>query len=281
MLDDLKAFLGAPFPWYLAPMGYQREMAGIARRADQCAAAWHTHLAATKRLIEGAAERCDNRDTALIIGSGLLLDVPLEFLSGVFRRVILADILHPRHVRHRLRRFDNVEPVQTDVTGVAKPVFDYVHKRRTGPLPTCRVEHFLDRRIDLVVSANLLSQLAVIPCRYLKAGLPGLPPHRIAGFGRSIVEAHLAWLRRFPGRVVLVTDFEREERASDGRVERKNILEGVELPPCRTTWTWRIAPLGRVYPDIDVRHRVAAYEDFGRVMSASSPPTAAAVQSSS
>lgn len=257
----LGPFAGAA-AWHLAPMGYRREISGIAGRAAQCREAWGPHLEATRRVIETAAQGCARRKTALLVGSGLLLDVPLARLSGAFERVILADIVHPRQTRKQARGHGNVELVQVDVTDIARPVFDHVRKGRRGALPSGRPDHFLDQDIDLVVSVNLLSQLAVIPCSYLRAKRPLLPRDDLERFERQIVEAHLRWLARFAGRVALITDYEREEQGSDGTLCRKNILGGLELPPFEEGWTWRIAPRGTVFRDLDVRHKVAACSDF-------------------
>ncbi|WP_299625071.1 hypothetical protein [Pelagibius sp.] len=262
MLRQLLGPFAGAAAWHLAPMGYRREISGIAGRAAQCRESWHPHLEATKQVIETAAQACARRKTVLLVGSGLLLDVPLAHLSRSFERVILADIVHPRHTRKQARGYGNVELVQVDITDIARPVFDYVRKGRRGALPHGNPDHFLDQDIDLVASVNLLSQLAFIPCSYLRAKRPSLPRDDLERFERQIVETHLRWLARFAGRVALITDYKREEQGSDGTLCRKNILGGLVLPPFEESWTWRIAPRGTVFHDLDVRHKVAAYSDF-------------------
>lgn len=262
MLSDLLAFCLAPYPWHLAPMGYVRELSGIGRRNAQCVEAWRPHLEASKRAILAASEACPHRRSVLVVGSGLLLDVPLAALSAAFERVVLADIVQPRAVRRAVRPYGKVELLQIDVSGIARPVFDYVRRRRRGSLPQCRVDCLLDRGFDLVVSVNLLSQLPVIPSDYLRARLPTLPPLAITEFSRGVIESHLDWLRRFGCPVALITDCERREEGDDRRVETKDLLEGVRLPPPEESWSWDIAPRGSVYRDLAVRHRVVAYRDF-------------------
>lgn len=262
MLRRLLGLFAGAAAWHLAPMGYRREISGIAGRAVQCREAWGPHLEATKQVIEVAAQGCGRRKAVLLVGSGLLLDVPLAYLSRSFERVILADIVHPRHTRKRARGYGNVELAQADVTDIARPVFDHVRKGRHGALPSGRPDHFLDQDIDLVVSVNLLSQLAVIPCSYLRAKRPSLQQDELQRFERQIVGTHLRWLARFAGRVALITDYEREEQGADGALCRKNILGGLELPPFEEGWSWRIAPRGTVFRDLDVRHKVAAYSAF-------------------
>lgn len=269
MLRDLAAFCLAPYPWHLAPMGYVRELSGIGRRNAQCGEAWRPHLEASQRAILAASEACALRRRVLVVGSGLLLDVPLAALSAAFDRVVLADIVQPWAVRRAVRPYGNVALLQRDMSGIAKPVYDYVRRGRPSPLPRRRVDDLLDGEFDLVVSVNLLSQLPVIPGDYLRARLPTLPPLAVAAFSRGVIEAHLDWLRRFGCPAALITDCERREEGDDGRVETKDLLEGVRLPPPEESWCWDIAPRGSVYRDLAVRHRVVAYRDVRAAQSVS------------
>ncbi|MGI9449941.1 MAG: hypothetical protein ACR2QH_04785, partial [Geminicoccaceae bacterium] len=156
--------------------------------------------------------------------------------------------------------------VQMDVTGTVKPVFDYVRKRKADSLPESRVVLPIDPAIDLVVSVNILSQLAVIPRQYLTASRPDLPAYAVEDFCRKIVEAHLTWLSDIPARAVLITDYERIECGPGGGIVQKNILEDIALPPPDARWSWDIAPfgapLGSVFSGVAVRHEVKAYFDF-------------------
>lgn len=271
MIQDLIEYLRAPYPWHLAPMGYVRELSGLARRAEQCADAWRPHLEATRRHIEAAVQGCKGQGTVLVVGSGLLLDVPIYMLSDRFRRVVLADIFHARQVRRVARDLANVELLQADITGVVEPAYDYARRRQTGPLPRGRPGLPNGEAFDAIVSVNLLSQLAPMPRQYIKAHRPAVPPKALHEFSKRIVEQHLAWLRRLRGQTVLIADYQREEQRNDGIMTCSNILEGIRLPEADASWAWDIAPLGSVYRDIEVRHRVAAYWDFGGQSAAAAP----------
>ena len=262
MLEDLLRFATLRFPWYLAPMGYVRELAGIGVRNHQSEKAWRGHLAATCGAILEAADRCPRTEKALVMGSGLLLDIPLEELSHRFRQVVLADIVHFRRVRRAARRYPNVTLVQIDVTGIAKAVFDLARRGRPVPLPERSVDLFLDDGFDLVASVNLLSQLPVVPAEYLAAKVGNLPLGAIDEFGRRLVENHLDWLARFPGVVSLIADLERIESDGDTVLTREEMLWDVRLPPGGQTWNWDIGPRPSIRPDRDVRHKVIAFTEF-------------------
>ena len=268
MFRDLIEYLRAPYPWHLAPMGYLRELDGIGRRERQCAESWEPHLSATRRVVLQAAEACPPGGRALVVGSGLLLDVPLDALCRHFDEVILADIVQPQAVRGLLKGNDKVSLERVDITGIAKPVYDVVRNRKPGALPRAKVTLFHDRQIDFVASVNLLSQLSVIPCQYLRTGLPGLPPGQVTDFAKDLVKAHLRWLSGFAGRVALVTDHTRIEEGPEGTIEQRSIVEGVALPEGGARWTWDIAPRGSVFADLAVRHEVVGYADFGAAFAA-------------
>ena len=85
--------LATPFPRHLRDMGYVEESRNLAARQDRCRAAWQAHLECTRSLILEAADRCRRFDKALIVGSGLLFDIPTAELSQRFRDVVLAG--HP------------------------------------------------------------------------------------------------------------------------------------------------------------------------------------------
>ena len=243
-------------------MGYGRELTGLGAISRRHRAAWQPHLDKTKALILEAADLCDGGDRVLILGSGLLLDVPLAEISRRFREVVLADILHLRSARREARRYPNIRLAQVDVTGVVQLVYALARRGRPASLPECRPDLFLDEKFDLVASINLLSQLPVVPAQYAAARIGGLTVQEIDEFSRKVVENHLDWLASFPGITCLVADLERME--CDGRkiLSRENALWGVCLPEGGRTWLWNIAPRPTARRDREVRHRVIGFPRF-------------------
>ena len=77
---------------------------------------------------------------------GALLDVPLEELAAAFDRVILVDLIHPWPARLAARRYPNVALVTAEISaGLAGAWAE------------------LCAEADLIVSANLLSQIPLLP----------------------------------------------------------------------------------------------------------------------
>src|SRR5215212_3436192 len=93
-----------PYARSVKAMGFPKEIAGIAGRYQRCREYWANHLEKSRATILCGAERAEQRRKAVILGGGLLHDVPLAELSAMFREVILVDLIHPFnscwHTRH-------------------------------------------------------------------------------------------------------------------------------------------------------------------------------------
>ena len=226
-------------------------------RAFRCRATWADHEARCHAIVERAIETCDRRRTCLVLGSGLVRDVPLDRLAEAFERVLLIDVVHLWPARWKARRHADVRLVDLDVTGTT----DLLLGRATGiGDPLARLAG--DPEIDLTISANCLSQLAILPVDRLERSGAAIR-RRFPDLGRRIVEGHLAALARFPGRVCLLSDTEGRDVDAEGRViERRDLLHGMRLPPADADWDWTLAPIGECADDHAIVHRAHGWVDF-------------------
>jgi hypothetical protein len=256
MIVETLEYLATPCARSLRGMGYLRELMGIRGRAWRCWDAWQPHLERSKAIIRKAAARCSQYRKAVILGSGMLYDVPIDELSAAFREVLLVDIVHPLKNWLPAIRHKNLRRVTADITGTAEEVYR-VAKLPRATLPRTEPNLFLDDpEIDLVVSLNLLSQLPVIPTEYLeRAGAHS--PEAIASFGQHLIASHLTYLRRFPCTVALITDVEKLTLDRAGKLTGKSsLLRGVALPCEGESWTWHLAPRPEADPDYSYHRRV-------------------------
>ncbi len=149
-------------------MGFLRETNGIRKRYHRCQTYWQPHLQQCHQLIREGAERCSLRRKALVLGAGLLHDVPLRFLANTFEKVYLVDIVHPLSSRWQTRRMANVERITADITNTLEDLYA-VSDEPQMELPRSTPDLFVeDPTIDLTVSLNLLSQLACMPLAYVR-----------------------------------------------------------------------------------------------------------------
>lgn len=262
MIFELIEYLTTDCPRPARRLGYLKEAVAIHARRRRLGPAWDDHLERSRAVIIEAIARCSRRRTALVIGSGLLLDIPLAELADGFDRVLLADLVHLRAARRTTARHGNVELVTADVTGFADELEHRVAAGWRGdPVPIS--DAFLDvADLDLVVSANVMAQLAIFPAAAMqrRAGLDG---DALDAFCRDVVQRHLDYLGRFDASVCLITERRREAfDKNGGRLTDQDALFGVSLPEGGAEWSWTLAPLGEVNRDYGIRNRVVGYCDF-------------------
>jgi hypothetical protein len=240
MLPAWLESLATPCPWHLRRMGYLAELLGIKSRHARCLRAWAPHLIRTRNVLLQAIAQCASRRKAVILGSGMLLDIPLDVLAGAFHEVVLVDLIHPLHTRRH--RPPNVTLLTADISGVVEDVYR-VADDSAATLPRASPTWFhADPQVDLVASVNLLSQLPYLPVEYLYRE-EAHTKEAIEAFARDVVLAHLEYLRTFPCVVALIADLERIKLDGDGNVlERLTALRGVRVPWRGEEWLWDLAP---------------------------------------
>lgn len=227
-------------------MGYLYETIAMRGRSRRCAASWKEHLEKSRAAVLAAAQACRAREAAVILGSGLLLDVPLAELSAVFKQVILVDIVHLPAVRKYVRRFANVRLENYDISTLALRLFETI-KTAGHTLPEPVTADFASVSApSLVVSLNLLSQLPVIPGRFVRRHLPAVADQDLQAWSRRIVETHCASLAALSSDVCLIGDYAYVEYSRDGSREAGSTLYGLALPDPQSTWLWPIAPRGEL-----------------------------------
>ena len=235
-----------PAPRRLRRLGYVRQSGLLHARSRRCRVAWAPHLMRTRGAIIAAAEATSERGSAVVLGSGLLDDVPLDALADLFDRVHLVDAVHPWPARLAARRHSDVGLMTAEISaGLTDPDLREI----------CA-------GADLIVSANLLSQLPIVPIEAYEARGREAPPR----LGTQIVETHLAALDRLAagtGRICLITDTVQREEDRAGRVTNTlDLMFGVTLPKPAEAWDWELAPFGEIDRRRRLIHRVHAYPDW-------------------
>jgi hypothetical protein len=248
-----------PCPRHLRRMGFLREQLAIEERYRRNRASWEPHLTRSRNAILAAADSSTQHRTALILGGGLINDVPLAALAARFQQVILADILHlPRNRRKAEAVAPNITCVEFDCTGVVEKLY----QAGNGLDDEAAINLFrqassdlssgLASGCDLTVSVNLASQLGYLPAKWLEKGR-----HRDDDFSlhlrRAAALRHLHWLRDLSGVRLFIGDRALVVRGLDeSEVEREVILGEGDLESPSDNWVWRFAPA----PEWDRHHHL-------------------------
>jgi hypothetical protein len=201
----------------------------------------------------------------LVIGAGVCLDVPVDELAKRFSEVILADVAVSAGARRWQRRLPGrVRAVAWDATSVLASL---AAQRRTLTAAEA-VELFAGSdpgvppggEADLVVSANCLSQLGLIPADRLAAA--ETDDEFASRCAHAAARRHLAWLAERRGVRVIISDVARLDIAPDGReLAHQTIFKGLELRPPDQSWRWDLAPIPEWSREWHRVHEVSAWID--------------------
>lgn len=256
MLAELVKFYTTPCRRYVRRMGYLAESIATEARYKRLQKDWQPHLDNTKKAIIENISKCKKKDRALILGSGHLYDIPLEELAAKFGEVVLVDILHPKHVRNKVSAFINVRLVEQDITGAAEQLFINPKK-----LYESNPQFFIGEEINFVASVNLLSQLPVIPNKWLRR--KGISDALVYGYCKSLVQEHLEYLRKLSGEKCLITDIEfLAEDEDEELAAQESAIYGIDLGKPAKSWIWDIAPAPEIDRQLSFKHKVGVYFNF-------------------
>jgi len=258
LLAELALWLATPASRMTRRLGLVSESVALWARGRRQRKAWAEHHRRCRALIAEVVAELPCRRGVAVLGSGLLRDIPLALLRERFGRVLLVDAVHLPHIRLAAALRPDVTLVMRDLSGI----MDWLGGEQDGRVDPV-ADLVADETLDLIISANLMSQLGWPVEDWLDdhagpaAALPTNLPARCIAWHRDD-------LARFPGRVVLLTDVETEEHDRAGTVhDRFDLMRGTALPPHDEGWDWHVVPFGEVEADRETVHRVRAWRDFG------------------
>ncbi len=228
----------------LSKMKYLSDQKGIINRYIREKDGWNEHNNQCKKFILKSAES-KVKGKALILGSGWLLDVPVEELSRQFEEVVLIDIKHPPQVLKKIEQYENVWVKKADITG---GLIDYVFntiksdkKDKTKTLLTAGAlfSYSLPAAADFVVSLNVMTQLNILLTDYMKSSKL-YTDGELQQFALQVHESHVNILPK--EKSCLITEYEEELYDENDQLLGVNPLIFVDLPKSKlaeTKWKWK------------------------------------------
>jgi hypothetical protein len=224
---------------------------GLWSRARRCAKAWALHEDNCQKFIASEIATMRQKRTAVILGSGLLRDVPIEQIAREFDTVVLIDLVHPTAAKTRIRSAKlkrKLVFINRDIGEgercFAGEAFEAMAFLRDVPF------------LDLVISANLLSQMGIAAQAQLEASGRENEVHKLVP---QIINGHLDRLSALPCKALLLTDIAYDTLDKHGAIiESHDLLFGIEPPKADKSWQWMVAPLGELSQDYSINHHVIA-----------------------
>jgi len=172
------------------------------------------------------------------MGAGSLNDIPLSTLSQQFEKVILVDLIFLKQARKKASTFPNVFLQEADVSNRLSALFE-------GTLTYDSSQDWrLPAETDCVVSLNLVTQLPLIPVRWLMQHF-GLDEAGADQLGKTMIQSHLNLLESVQGVRCLIADRQISEYDVSGELaDQFDPAWDVPLPKVADVWEWQVIPLG-------------------------------------
>ena len=247
----------------LRKVGFTSDQSGLINRYLSENENWEPHLTNCKQFIMNCVDRYQPGRIA-VLGSGWWQDLPYEALSEKCEKVIMVDVLHPRQIIHKARKFENIELVRYDITGGL--IFAMYHavreyrsdrnKKDLSQIPTMRFTDHIEA--DYYVSLNMMDQMDSFIVDYLDR-------HRIYSEDELVsirAKIHSQHLHTLPaGRACLISDFQELVTGKNGKTRIKNVIHA-ELPDARTKkeWIWDFDQAGTYHPGEKTQFKIMALE---------------------
>jgi hypothetical protein len=225
----------------LRKMKYLSDQQGIVNRYLAEGENWESHLENTRNFTVECLEE-SQPGTVALLGSGWLLDIPLDYLLKKQDAVYLIDIVHPPQIIKKAGKYQKMKIVRADLTGggiqgAYNLVQQYLRSGKGSVLDIICQASLGGIDADFIISLNVLNQLDILLIDYISRYMD-LREDEIREFRERIQEQHIGLLPA--GKSCLITDV--EEKGYNRRnelVSSRNLIY-TELPEtdCLRTWKW-------------------------------------------
>ena len=239
---------------------YQR---GIARRYAEQADRWAEHLHRSQSEVKDFVNEY-KPNVLYILGSGWLLDLPMDYLLQHVPELHLIDIAHPRTIVARYKKHPSVFFETIDLTGGLLRLLDSTSRENCVPnellsrIRELEPPSFYNQRSSSVISLNVLSQLSYPLLNDENASLLG----DLLEESCAILQLkHIEWLRAFKHALMI---FDYEEVRNMPHYETPELVPTVYAPfpslAHKKEWIWLFDCNGSYIHNMTTHLRVVAGE---------------------
>ncbi|UXR65394.1 hypothetical protein EZJ49_03895 [Bdellovibrio bacteriovorus] len=242
--------------------GFLYHSISLKHRYERCEKVWLPHLKNCQDIFLQTIQDLPQKKSVVVLGSAHLHEIPLHLLANNFESITLVDVVHPLKHHWAAKRNSRLKLVTLDLGGSLaeleklKSLQDL--KNLIQDLSQKELFHF---EADLIVSGNLLSQLALLPMEALeKYTSKNLILEEKDEICTAYGEIHLKNLRACKGRKLVYTDRAVTYRDPEGKVTYTGSypvhFDGFTKIK---DWNWMLAPLKEASKDYSIEMNVEAY----------------------
>jgi hypothetical protein len=232
-------FTPAPERKILRKMNYISDQKGILRRYFREEGGWNGHLDLSAAFIIQILQN-NIFDHLVVLGSGWLLDFPIEKILPLVKKITLVDVSFPPQILLKTGKLNEVECVSADITGgFIQLVYEQLKKRPKFFLPEIiPVPSICPEKGKLILSLNIMNQLDILLVDYIRKKTD-TDENDILELRKNIQEAHIHMLQE--NSYILLTDYCEILINSYGNVVEEKDSIFTELPSGELTseWEWQ------------------------------------------
>lgn len=252
MITEIIQYLLENSSAHARKFGHLKESIAILNRQKRNQQAWEVHQQNCKNAIMNFCQKLKQHDAILILGSGPLHEIPIEFIQQHFRKVVLVDIVHLKSVKKFVKHFRNVELIEHDISEIE-------HFLMEGKLQNQAPTRFLNESFSGVISANLMSQIPLNLRKYIERNNLTNNESIIDHFCAKAYQDHFEYLKKFKCPSLIITDIETNLIDKNNHIiECEKPLAVTILPKANREWIWDIAPKGEIDRELSLQMKVAS-----------------------
>lgn len=230
MLSELWDFFTTKSTANARKEGYLYHAIALAHRARRCEKFWQEHLDRSHEQII----KIPIGDRLVVLGSGLLMETPLDLLASKFAKITLVDAVHTKQARAKIEKFSHESKTKINLVEM-----------------DLNTDFFLEKA-DYYISANILSQIAFVPTQnWLKEKISEA---EIEKRTCELQARHLEQLSKISNQGLLFSDFEMHILDLQNKIidEKSTVAQELKIK-WNKTWSWDLAPAPELSKDYSVR----------------------------
>ena len=229
MILELFKFLTSKASREARKNGALYESVAFESRASRLKSSWQSHWDASHMAVQEFLSKPElsSAKTLLVLASGSLFELPMDFLLQRFEKIILVDFVFPKKVRETAERAQGkIELAEANLNDLDK------------------VTALLEAA-DVALSCNVLSQLHLFDQ---------------STEAKAHQQKHLGLLKTSKKPALLWTDVQRifRPKGQNQVVQTEDTVFASRSTPWKK-WEWKIAPAPELHKDYDISLQVEAY----------------------
>lgn len=222
-------------------MGYYNYQRGLIYHHFEEEGSWNSHLRNCRDFVLKALDFY-KPSKVTVLGSGWLLDLPLEEMCDSVAEINLVDIIHPPEVKEQAGKLKKVFLREEDVSGgLITEVWEKCRHRlffnKLRSLDEIRIFEY-QPKFDpgMIISLNIMTQLENLPLEFIKKRSVKNEESYVC-FRKEVQSKHLSFLENHKS--VLITDISEIITDNSGNsTENPSVLTDLPEAKLKVEWTW-------------------------------------------